>query len=177
MRETEELREVQITMPTIEDLQGFKNLRLEALQQDPSAFGSSYAKEVSRTDEEWKAWLEKSLGEQSQELLLLAKDGGKYVGMIGSAPKDEKRWKIKAVYVTPEYRGKGVSKKLLQQVLRRIDANKNIEEIELSVNTNATAAVNLYKQFGFEIQGTIQDYTFGDGKQYDKYEMLRVRSV
>lgn len=175
MRETEQPTEIQIASPTIDDWEGFKNLRLEALQNDPSAFGSSYEKEKDQPNDDWKAKLERTVGENPKEVLIFAKDGDKYVGMIGAFPKENNVWNIKAVYVNPSYRGRGISKRLIQKILEQLD-NKGAKAIELSVNTNAEAAVKIYKQFGFRIYRTEKDFTFGDGNQYDKYEMRRVKS-
>lgn len=175
MREKKQPAEIQITPPTLDDWEKFKNLRLEALQNDPSVFGSSYEKEKDQPDDDWKAKLERTVGENPKEVLIFAKDGDKYIGMIGAFPKENSLWNIKAVYVNPSYRGQEISKKLIQRILEILD-KRGAKVVELSVNTNAEAAVNVYKQFGFEIYHTEKDFTFGDGKQYDKYEMRRVKS-
>lgn len=173
MKETETKQmNIQISNPTLDDWEGIKNLRLEALKTDPQAFGSSYEKELQQPDEQWKNGIEKTLGENPQELLLIAKDGDQYIGMIGAFPKNENTWNIKAVYVTPNYRSKGVSKKLVAEMLSRIDSMENIQEVILSVNVMGEAAIKLYKNFGFEVFDTIKGVTFGDGQTYDKHEMV-----
>lgn len=178
MKETEiTAKEVETINPTRDDWEKVKNLRLEALKKDPQAFGSTYESELERTDEEWMEKLEKTLGENPSEILVIAKDGDIYVGMIGAFPKDAKTWNIKAVYVKPGYRGKGVSRKLVEEILRQIDEKKDVEATQLMVNAQQEAAVRLYQSYGFDIVETAKDQKLGDGNIYDEYVMRRVKTT
>jgi putative acetyltransferase len=51
----------------------------------------------------------------------------------------------------------------------------NLHRLELQVYTDNERAINLYKKFGFEIEGTLRDYAYGDGHYLDAYEMARLR--
>lgn len=164
---------VQITTPTWDDWEGVKNLRLEALQNDPQAFGTNYQSQAILTDEEWKEKLEKILGENPRELLVIAKDRNTYAGMIGAYPKDKTVWNFKAVYVKSEYRGKGIGKMLVEKILRQIDEKEGVEATELMVNAEQEPAVRLYQSYGFEIIETLKDVMLGDGNRYDEYVMRR----
>jgi hypothetical protein len=51
----------------------------------------------------------------------------------------------------------------------------NLTRIELSVFTDNESAIELYRKFGFEIEGTLRKYAFRDGKFVDAYAMARVK--
>lgn len=140
-----------------------KEIRLEALKTDPIAFGSSYEEEKERPESYWRSRIPGAI---------VAFDGEKVVGLMSY--KDEDRLKTKhksgiyAVYVSPEYRGKGVGKKLLTEALNRIKTNINIIKINLTVNPLQTSAVKLYESFGFKAVGTLSKELLIDGIYYDE---------
>lgn len=174
MKSVKELKNtIRIINPSSDDWKKVKNLRLEALQNDPQAFGASYEEQSQRTDDEWKERTQRTIGESKEEILVVAEDGDVFVGMIGAFPKDSTKWIIKAMYVSPQYRGKGVSKKLVEEILKQLDADKRIGTLELSVNTRQEAAVKLYSEFGFDVVETLEKQKLGDGKEYDEFIMRR----
>ena len=63
--------------------------------------------------------------------------------------------------VYPEYRGKGYSKEMLQFMIDKYDLK------QLYVHQDNTVAVNLYKKFGFKVEGEVED----SGKP--AYDMIR----
>ncbi len=165
--------DIQITSPTLDNWKDAKNLRLEALQNDALAFGGSYQKALKKSDFEWKNEIKQTLGDHPKELMIIAKDAERIVGMLGAFPKTVERWNLKGLYVTPDYRGKKISKQLVDEMVRQIDVRAKVKEIGLSVNIVNTTAVKLYQSMGFDIFDTTLGYEFGDGKTYDKYEMMK----
>lgn len=158
----------------LSDWQNYKNIRLEALQNDPQAFGGSYAEESQRIDKEWQDRLQKVIGENSKSLLVAAENGkGDLVGTIGAFEKLDGVWRINAVYVKPAYRGKGLSAKLLKQITDLISSRNNSKELELTVNIKQEAAVRLYQSSGFKIVGIEKGHVMGDGQSYDSYMMKK----
>jgi ribosomal protein S18 acetylase RimI-like enzyme len=75
--------------------------------------------------------------------------------MIGAfSPQNDKSVAyIFGVYVVPEARGKGISKKLMAFLLHDLKANPDIIKATLSVNQGQLAAVKLYASFGFQLAG------------------------
>ncbi|WP_164849978.1 GNAT family N-acetyltransferase [Mucilaginibacter limnophilus] len=53
------------------------------------------------------------------------------------------------MYVSSEYRGKGLAKKLISEIIHRAIKLGNIEQINLTVIANNMKAIKLYEQFGF----------------------------
>lgn len=160
---------IQIIQPHSNDWSKVKAIRLKALQNDPQAFGSTYEKEVGRSDEEWQ----QSLVLLEDEILLCAEKQSEYVGIIGAFQKDESTWMVKAMYVEPEYRGTGVSDELMEKILLAILQKSPQAKIELMVNVTQLAAVRFYERHGFVIVETLKDQLLGDGKMYDEYLMRK----
>jgi RimJ/RimL family protein N-acetyltransferase len=50
-------------------------------------------------------------------------------------------------------------------------------ESELEVYTDNEPAIQLYKKFGFTIEGTLAQFAFRDGQYVDSYTMARLRQV
>ncbi|MGB9612600.1 MAG: ribosomal protein S18-alanine N-acetyltransferase [Candidatus Margulisiibacteriota bacterium] len=95
---------------------------------------------------------------------LVAKDNDKVVGYIG-IEKILDEVHIINMAVHPDYRKKGVGKRLMQHVL-------NDEEVfYLEVRVSNEIAQNVYKRFGFKIVGLRKKY-YPDGE--DAYVMRRI---
>jgi ribosomal protein S18 acetylase RimI-like enzyme len=126
----------------------YKDLRLEALRNDPSAFSSSSEEEAVLTDEEWRRRIQNAL---------FAVSDGALVGMIVCVLNDRLKTKhvadIFGVYVRADRRGEGVGTRLLEHVLSRIRRNKRVVKVRLAVNPEQRTAVRLYEKAGFVVAG------------------------
>ena len=84
-------------------------------------------------------------------IFLVAETDGKlagYCGMYCAADEGE----ITNVAVSAEFRGKGIGKKLMEQFLKEAK-NAGVRTVILEVRVSNEAAIQLYKSFGFTIQG------------------------
>jgi L-phenylalanine/L-methionine N-acetyltransferase len=86
----------------------------------------------------------------------------RHVGSIGMAVRDD-------------WQGKGVGTALMEAALDLADSWLNLTRIELRVYVDNSAAVALYKNFGFEIEGTHRRLAFRNGEYVDAYSMARIR--
>jgi putative acetyltransferase len=86
----------------------------------------------------------------------------RHVGSIGMAVRDD-------------WQGKGVGTTLMEAALDLADNWLNLTRIELRVYVDNSAAVALYKNFGFEIEGTHRRLAFRNGEYVDAYSMARIR--
>jgi putative acetyltransferase len=87
----------------------------------------------------------------------------RHVGEIGMAVRDD-------------WQGRGIGTALMEAALDLADNWLNLTRIELEVYTDNTAAIALYKKFGFEIEGTHRCFAFRGGKFVDAYSMARLRN-
>ena len=161
---------IEIIQLTPDDWQAYRALRLEALQTEPQAFGSTYASSVQQPEAFWRGRLEESAaGEKSW--LLFARRGDPLVGMIGAYASDDPALvDVISMYVQPAHRGQGISKQLMSAILNILQQRGQFERARLEVNTEQTAAQKLYTSFGFQVVAS--EYTMaGDGNYHDVHIM------
>ena len=144
----------------------YRNLRLETLKKDATAFGSSYEEERKLPELEWR---------RRTRNTLFALSNDKPIGMIAYVFNNKRKIKhvanIFGFYVKESYRNQGIGKKLIESALSSIMKNKKIVKIDLNVNPKQKSAVRLYKKFGFRIIGILKKDLFVNGKFYDELTM------
>lgn len=149
----------------------YRELRLEGLKSDSIAFGSAYEEENEMSEEDWKLRMKNAL---------FALSGDRLVGMIvvvnNERIKASHIANIFGVYVRKEYRGQKIGKKLMEAALKTTQKNQNFVKVSLTVNPEQTAAVNLYKSFGFELVGRLKKELKVDNIFYDEVIMEKFLS-
>ncbi len=88
--------------------------------------------------------------------LLVAEAEGKVVGIVGLNLMKSPRMRHSAtlgISVRREYQGKGVGRKLMEKILDVADNWLMLIRIELGVLEDNEKAMDLYKFFGFEVEG------------------------
>jgi ribosomal protein S18 acetylase RimI-like enzyme len=159
---------------TPEDWEGYRNFRLGALQSaDALAFGSSYEKEKDRTEGDWRGRLK-----DNPERFFFGYFNDKEIASAGGVyfNKENNQWIIVGIYTRPEYRGKGLSTKVIEAIMEELKS-RGVEKIMLMVNTKQQSAINIYHKLGFKDIDIIKDYPMGDGQLHDEYVMEKILSV
>ena len=83
------------------------------------------------------------------EIFLTAKDGDHVVGVCDVIKHEDKN-ELKAIYVLPEYQGRGIGRMFWNEALKFFDSKKDIKVEVVTYNTNA---VKFYKKLGFQDTG------------------------
>jgi len=135
------------------DAIAFRRLRLEALQESPTAFGSSYSEEAKRPLASFKKRLEK----RPDNWVFGRTKGKALVGVIRLTREENKTERHKAsihgLYVVSPQRRRGVARKLLEKAIETAGKLKGIRQVRIAVVTSNTAAIALYRSAGFEVYG------------------------
>ncbi|WP_447088321.1 MULTISPECIES: N-acetyltransferase [Enterobacter] len=79
------------------------------------------------------------------------------------------------ISVAADMQGRGVGRRLMSEMINLCDNWLRIERIELTVFADNPAAVALYKNFGFEIEGTGKKFALRNGEHVDAYYMARMK--
>ena len=162
--------EIVIRKASVRYWKEFKEIRLEAVKNNPEGFGSAYEEEVDRSKERWKISLI-----NKNKIVFLALDGKIPIAIsiisYESSIKMNHLAHIYSVYVKPEYRGRKISSRLIEFILADASNKKKIKKVKLSVVTTQTPAINLYKKFGFKIIAKLKKEVRVGKKYYDEYIM------
>lgn len=79
---------------------------------------------------------------------------------------------ISTMYVSKEFRGYGIAKKLLEELIKKVKAIPDIEQINLIVISDNSKAKQLYEKFGFEKFGTELNSIKWEGKYFSEDLMV-----
>jgi putative acetyltransferase len=121
------------------------------------------------------AWAER---QQPGRHRLVAEAGGKVIGSGSLTQAQNPRLAHSGrlgMMVHPDYWGQGIGSQLLAGLLDVADKWLSLQRVELEVFTENTAAIHLYRNFGFATEGTRRKVAFGDGRWLDDLLMARLR--
>lgn len=150
------MNEYKIRVLTPADWYIYKSLRLASLNDAPDAFGSTHERESAYTQSEWESRLDPA-GRASFALPLVIECGEDPIGIAWGLmhDTDSKIAHVYQMWVSPNARGKGIAKALLERITAWAIARK-CDLIELSVTTTNDAAVSLYDSSGFLYSGQVE---------------------
>jgi ribosomal protein S18 acetylase RimI-like enzyme len=132
---------------TVEEWPQWRELRLQALEEAPHAFGSALTDWQGEGDQEqrWRSRLE------NVEFNAIAILEDRNVGMV-SGVLGKQRVELISMWVAPFARGQGVGDALVDSVIRWAK-ELNISSVELSVMDDNLLAIALYARHGFQDVG------------------------
>lgn len=153
------------------DATAYRVLRLEALKQHPTAFGSDYEESLLHPEEYWH---DKLKMDPEREIVFFAEMQGKLVGMTGiyraSGRKQAHSATVWGVYVAPELRGLHIAEALIRACLDW-GREHGVIIARLGVAADNQAAIRCYERCGFKIYGFEEKSGFYEGRYLDEYLM------
>jgi ribosomal protein S18 acetylase RimI-like enzyme len=143
----------------------FKEIRLRALEDAPSAFSSTCAKEAQLSDADWIERAAQWSGQQS--VAYLALDKANACGIAGAFldHDDVTRAHLVSMWVAPGHRRLGVGATLVNAIVEWA-RTQSVGELELLVTSNNDGAIKFYQSLGFVLTGIttphVNDLTLSD---------------
>ena len=146
----------------------YRDIRLEALQANPEAFGSTFELENGRP----LSWFSDRLGDST---VLGAFRNAKLVAIAGFAVQQGQKMAHKGIlwgmYVRPAARKASVGRRLVEAICNL--ARQQVELIQLTVVRDNEQARSLYVRLGFLEYGVEKNALKQDGRYYDEVLMAK----
>jgi RimJ/RimL family protein N-acetyltransferase len=132
----------------------YKRIRLASLKEAPYAFSSTYESAQKRSTESWREQADSSAqGPDRATFIVFSEDAPIGLAAIYRSPINTESGEVIQVWISPEYRGKQVSRELLDKIF--IWANENrLQNIEAKIIQGNERALRFYKKYGFTIKRT-----------------------
>src|SRR3981081_796512 len=158
--------QIQIRRLIKADASLFRQIRLEALELSPEAFGSSFEQESTQSLGHFEEVL-------SRSDVFGAFRGVDLVGVAGyhtqGGAKQAHKGFLWGMYVRRAERGAGVARQLVQAILGH--ARERVELVQLTVVSENQAAQRLYRSLGFVAYGHEVHSLKQSGRYYDEVLM------
>jgi ribosomal protein S18 acetylase RimI-like enzyme len=124
-----------------------RRLRLDALEEAPDAFGSTYARELARTTADWQRWL-------SPGITLILEAAGTPRGLVAGMhdAEDPAIVYLMAMWVHPALRGTAAAHALVSEHLAWA-STVGARLVRLDVMATNDRARRFYERHGFRLTG------------------------
>ncbi len=152
-----------------DDMQIFRQIRLEALRSEPANFASSAEDWEALPDAEWTRRL-------TVNAVFVDFHEGEPIAMMGLMPqaasKMAHRGTVIMVYVRKDRRGAGHAKALLDAVADHA-RSAGLRLLELALSAENPAALRFYQREGFTEIGRVEGGILHEGRAIDDIMMTR----
>ncbi|MEU7820383.1 GNAT family N-acetyltransferase [Catellatospora sp. NPDC049133] len=159
-------------------------LRLEALQDSPTAFGTTPADAAALADEVWQQQAEQAASSPTTATFIAVAADGRWVGMAGSAPVEvvAGTYCIQGVYVTPAHRGRaaGLAARLVDAAITWARDVTDASWLTLGVHEDNERAQAFYRRIGFTGTGKVVPCRLNPARNitilgYEKFRLTTAR--
>ena len=136
---------------TLDDWETLRDVRLAALREAPSAFGSTYGREVAFTQEQWR---DRILSDRSVTFFAYRPESPVPAGLAGVYVADGVA-DVVSMWVRPSARGRAVGDALIEATADWAKARDHATLLLWVTESNAPAR-RLYERCGFALTGERQ---------------------
>jgi len=150
-----------------DDWQALRDIRLEALRDAPTAFGSTYEQETERGEAHWRDRIARGGTFLAFVPEVSATEPS---GLIGGYQGDPVTVELVSMYVRPRARGRCVGEALVAAVIDWA-GQRNAAAVRLWVTETNAPALALYERCGFALTGERQPVPFHPS--IDEVAMIR----
>lgn len=149
-------------MPTFEPItpanaSAFRKVRLQALQDSPGAFGSTYEREAQFSDDEWNRRTANWNGDRG--IGYLAVENGTYCGIAGAMldAQNSATAQLLSMWVAPEHRRTRIGEALVNAIYAWAESRR-ARTLRLMVTSGNRPAIDFYTRIGFAMTGKTGPY-------------------
>jgi ribosomal protein S18 acetylase RimI-like enzyme len=133
-----------------DDWELVRDIRLAALREAPTAFGSTYEREAAFAEEDWRARFR-----PDRVTFLADVPGVSPAGIAGGLEEDQGTVELVSIWVSPAARGHGVGEALIEAVTGWA-RSRGYAAMHLWVTVGNPHAQALYERLGFSATGERQ---------------------
>jgi GNAT superfamily N-acetyltransferase len=144
-----------------DDWETWRDLRLRALRDTPSAFGSTYEREI---EFDRSTWVDRLADPEGVAVLAWVDDTA--VGMGGGFQDLPGFLHVVAMWTDPAYRGRGVGTAVLTTI--QDWAGKRELRLHLDVNVTNAGARALYERAGYAATGEVRPLRDGSDERIER---------
>ncbi len=145
---------MRITQLNASNATRYRKLMLQAYELASDAFTSTAAERVTEPE---SFWVKRIADPSGLSAVFGACDGEKLVGTVAvefsAKPKTKHKASLIAMYVSPQVRGKGVGRALLEAAIEYARARAGMLQFRLTVTEDNAQAIALYSAAGFQSFG------------------------
>ncbi|MGP4081103.1 GNAT family N-acetyltransferase [Pseudalkalibacillus sp. R45] len=159
----------------LDDAEEILDIQREVIEE--SVYFIRVPEEFDKTIEQEQEWIEKILGNE-RDNMFVAEIGGTVVGWIVFRSQERRRMSHTgsiALQIKKNYRGSGLGKQLLQEMLAWAEQNPLIEKVCLGTFSTNHRAIALYESMGFVEEGRkVKEFKFSDNEYVDDVLMYKL---
>ncbi len=137
----------------------YREIRLSSLKESPFAFSDSYEDQLNKSILDFQIEIKKIINPIESFTLGAFSNKSQLIGFVkfkrDNRSKARHRASLCSLYVNPDYRGKGIAKKLIIELLKSIESITELKQLQLSTIITKEPLIDFYKSFGFEKLGNI----------------------
>ena len=152
----------------------FKDVRLRALRDTPTAFSATYTAESRLTDKDWANRI--AQWSSARSTTHIAMDGATPCGIVsGFLDKDDAAIAhLASMWVAPTHRRLGIGSRLVNVIIDWAGSLK-ARVLQLIVTSNNDAAIQFYQGLGFKLTG--KTGTYRNDPSLDDLQMILPLSI
>lgn len=154
------------------DWQDYRDIRLAALKDAPSAFASTWQEEASLAAVRWIERAQRSEDGHLGTIVMAADDADRWVGLAGGYRPGDRGAdaELISMWVAPDRRGQEIGPELVRAVLAWAESHR-ADSVGLWVNAANWPAIRLYEKAGFRGTGEVDNLPSDPAQQ--EIRMLR----
>jgi len=154
----------------LERWEEFRDIKLESIREDNSAFYTQLDFYKNYTQDHWQK-------ELFNHKLVFAENEGKLIGISGITFYKNEKIKHNALldtlFINKNFRGIGVGKKLTEERINICLKKEDIINVFCEIFSSQKESIELHKKLGFEVVGKMPNFLKHEGEFLDNYNLQK----